>query len=191
MNGFFKIEGFSKALETAQRAGLKGKFQIEHRNDAGELIDTYDVPNGIVDEGLNHILNTQFHQGTQVATWYIGLVDNSGWTAFKRLPPILAGRSSRLIQRLTELSGMKMPHRRVRSATVIRPTSRSIPRATSKASSFPVTTSRVPGTPEPCGVRLRSRQSSRLPMLWSTAAFSAIVSVANGDTLKITYTVSG
>jgi len=29
--------------------------------------------NIIVTEGLNHILDTQFHAGTQVTTWYIGL----------------------------------------------------------------------------------------------------------------------
>ena len=36
----------------------------------------------IVDVGLNHILETEFHSGAQVTTWYIGLVDNAGFSAF-------------------------------------------------------------------------------------------------------------
>jgi len=61
---------------------LKGKYYVEHRDIEGNLKGVYAFPNGIVDEGLNHILDTQFHATTQVGTWYAGLVDNSGWTAF-------------------------------------------------------------------------------------------------------------
>lgn len=42
---------------------------------AGEVIDEFEFPNLIVNEGLNHILDVQFHNVTQVATWYIGLFE--------------------------------------------------------------------------------------------------------------------
>jgi len=65
-----------------QKTKLSGHFVIEHRDREGDLKGVYDVPNGIVDEGLNHILDTEFHGSSQIGTWYIGLVDNSGFTAF-------------------------------------------------------------------------------------------------------------
>jgi len=35
----------------------------------------FDTSNGgIVNEGINHILNTEFHAGSQETTWYIGLL---------------------------------------------------------------------------------------------------------------------
>ena len=179
MNGFFKIEGFSKALETAQRAGLKGKFQIEHRNDAGDLVGTYDVPNGIVDEGLNHILNTQFHQGSQVATWYIGLVDNSGWTAFNDADTLASHSGWSEFTSYTETNRVEWDEDAASSRSI----------SNSNTANFSINAS---GNLK--GIFISSnnvKSTGNTGTLWSTAAFSATVSVANGDTLKITYTVSG
>lgn len=51
-----------------------GRFHIEHvRN--GEVIDVEDVTNLVVNEGLDHLLNTVFHGGTQIGTWYLGLFE--------------------------------------------------------------------------------------------------------------------
>ena len=61
---------------------IKGRYHVEHYGEDGVLKGTYDFPNGIVDEGLNHILDTQFHNTAQVGTWYLGLVNNSGWSSF-------------------------------------------------------------------------------------------------------------
>src|SRR4030042_322192 len=61
---------------------LKGAFKIEHRDADGGVKGVYEFPNGIVDDGLNSILDVQCHGASQIATWYVGLVNNSGWTAF-------------------------------------------------------------------------------------------------------------
>ncbi len=43
----------------------------------------FDTSNGgIVNEGINHILNTEFHAGSQETTWYIGLLDATGSPPF-------------------------------------------------------------------------------------------------------------
>ena len=59
----------------------RGKFHVKQLRD-GKVIAEFDVPNGIVDVGLNHILETEFHAGAQITAWYIGLVDNAGFSAF-------------------------------------------------------------------------------------------------------------
>lgn len=53
-----------------------GRFFVEHIRD-GEVIDREDVTNLVVNEGLDHILNTVFHGGTQVGTWYLGLFEGN------------------------------------------------------------------------------------------------------------------
>lgn len=58
----------------------RGHFKVEHwRN--GKRINEYVFPNGITNEGKNKLLNVMFHGTTAVATWWLGLVDNSGYTA--------------------------------------------------------------------------------------------------------------
>lgn len=58
----------------------RGKFQIEHfRN--GELIGQYDADNGVTNQGKNRTLDDTFNTGFQSGTWYLGLIDNSGFSA--------------------------------------------------------------------------------------------------------------
>lgn len=53
-----------------------GRFEIEHWR-RGELLDTDECPNLVVNEGLNHILNTVFNGGTPVGTWYLGVFEGN------------------------------------------------------------------------------------------------------------------
>lgn len=71
---------------------VSGKFHVlVYRR--GFLIWDRRLPNGVTDEGLNHIMGTQFLSGTQVGPWKIGLINvgavlspsdtmasHSGWT---------------------------------------------------------------------------------------------------------------
>ena len=61
----------------------KGTFAVEHYDSLGNLLATYEFPNGITNEGKDHILDTEFNDGVAVAnnSWFIGLVDLSGFTA--------------------------------------------------------------------------------------------------------------
>ncbi len=63
----------------------KGHFKIEHLRE-GKLIGVYEAPNLIVNEGKNRLLDTMFGltaSFTKYETWYIGLVDNAGFTNFQ------------------------------------------------------------------------------------------------------------
>jgi len=62
------------------RLGLRGRFVVEHwRN--GKRINEYHFSNGIVNEGKNKLLDAMFHGTTQISSWWLGLIDNSGYTA--------------------------------------------------------------------------------------------------------------
>lgn len=156
----------------------QGCFLVEHRNKAGKLIGVYRVPNGIVDVGMNHILETTFHAGAQSSTWYIGLVDNAGWTAFATGDTMAshAGWSES-----TVYSQGTRPQWTMGAAAA-----RQITNATTVDFS-------INGSATLKGIFIvdDSTKSGSAGTLWATAAFSSTVSVQSGDTLKITYTVSG
>lgn len=59
---------------------LGGRFQVEHwRGD--EKLATYDIHNEITTEGKDALLDIMFANDTQIATWYLSLVDVAGFTA--------------------------------------------------------------------------------------------------------------
>lgn len=157
---------------------VRGFFLVEHRNKAGKLIGIYRVPNGIVDVGMNHILETEFHAGAAVTTWYIGLVDNSGWTAFADGDTMgsHAGWSES-----TVYSAGTRPQWTMGAAS-----GRQITNAATV--DFAINGSAVL---KGIFITSDSAKSGSAGTLWATAAFSSTVSVQSGDTLKITYTVSG
>jgi len=60
------------------KTGIKFKntFELEHvRN--GIIIAKHIFPNGVTDVGINSILGVQFHNDTQIAAWYLGLIDDA------------------------------------------------------------------------------------------------------------------
>ena len=134
-------------------------------------------PNGIVDVGMEHILDTEFVAGSQSTIWYIGLVDNNGWTDF--------------------LDGDTMGSHTTWAESTVYPGTR--PQWTvGAASSRQVTNAStvdfaINGSATLKGIFVvnENTRGGSSGVLWATASFSSTVAVQNGDTLKITYTVSG
>jgi hypothetical protein len=158
-----------------QRMPMCGAYYIEHRNAAGKLIGLYRVPNGITDQGMNDLLDVHFGADTQHTSWYIGLIDNSGYTGVAPGDTLAshAGWSE-----ATPYSGNRV------AWSVGTASSRSISNGTT--ADFSITSSATLK-----GIMVTDQASGTSGILWSTALFSSTVSVINGDTLKITYTVSG
>jgi hypothetical protein len=128
--------------------------------------------NLVVNEGLQHILDSTFAAGTQVTTWYVGLTDNSptpaaadtlashtGWTEF------------------TEYTGDRQEYVETR-------TNQQLSNSGSKAS-FPIT-----GAGGGVGgAFLASAASGTTGTLMCVAALTGgNRTVANGDTVEVTYT---
>lgn len=162
-----------------QSVMLKGRFVVEHRDRDDSLKALYEFPNGIVDVGLNHILDTQFNGGTPVTTWYIGLVDNSGFSAFADGDTLSShagwsesttyGESNRVTW-ASDAAGTRAISNSVTADFSVN--------ATGNLKGIFVSSNNVKST-------------GNTGTLWSTAAFSSVVATANGDTLKVTYTISG
>ena len=158
---------------------LKGRFVVEHKDVDGNVKGTYEFPNGIVDEGLNSILGVQFNGASQIGTWYIGLVDNAGWSAFADADTLSSHAGWTESTTYSESNRVEWEEDA--------PASRAISNTTTADFS-------VNATGNLKGIFVSSnnvKSTGNTGTLWSTAAFSAVVATANGDTLKVTYTVSG
>lgn len=156
----------------------KGKFQIEHRNNLGELLGVYDIDNAIVDVGLNHILGVEFGAITQVATWYIGLIDNASFTALAN------GDTMSSHSGWIENAGYSNSNRPTWTAGTA--SARSITNGSTVDFTINAT-----NTIKGIFITSDNTKSGTSGTLWSTASFGSTVSVTSGDTLKVTYTVSG
>jgi hypothetical protein len=156
----------------------RGKFRIEHRNKDGKLLGIYEVPNGIVDVGLNHILETEFHSGSQVTTWYIGLIDNASFSALAAADTMASHAGWVESADYTEAN---------------RPTWTAGAAAARTITNAVTVDFSINATKTIKGIFITSNntKSGTTGTLWSTAAFGSTVSVNNGDTLKVTYTLSG
>jgi len=154
-----------------------GKFHVQHLRD-GKVINEFDVPNGIVDVGLNHILETEFHAGAQITTWYIGLVDNAGFSAFANADTMASHAG------WAESSAYMEANRPTWTAGAA--ASRQITNATTVDFSINATV-----TIKGLFITSNNTKGGSTGTLWSTAAFGSTVSLNNGDTLKVTYTLSG
>lgn len=161
------------------KLGLQGRFRVEHYDRQGKLKGTYRFPNGIVDVGLNLILDVMFHNTpAPSATWYIGLVDNAGFTAFANADTMAShtGWAESTAYTQTARPAWTEGAASARSITNAATVDFSINATVTLKGIFVVDNATKSGT---------------TGTLWSTAAFASNVSAVNGDTLKITYTVSG
>lgn len=55
---------------------IGGIFTYEHIRD-GKVIDTWEEPNLVVDQGLNYALDSAFSGGTSITSWYVGVFKNN------------------------------------------------------------------------------------------------------------------
>lgn len=160
------------------KLGLSGKFHIEHYDKDGKLLGTYDMNNGITNQGKNALLDIMFHGSTQVTTWYIGLIDNAGWSAESAGDTLTSHAGWVELTPGTDYTGNRLAWTEDAAA------SQAITNSTSV--NFPMLTTKTVK-----GVFIASVATGTSGTLWATADFASTVSVVNGDTLKITYTVNG
>lgn len=161
-----------------EKMRLRGKFTVQHFNKAGKLLNEFDVDNGITDVGLNKILDDMFNSGTQSATWYVGLIDNSGFSALANSDTMSSHAGWSESTAYTEANRVTWG---VGAAS-----SRSVTNASTVDFSINATV-----TINGIFVVDNNTKGGTTGTLWATASFSSAVVASNGDTLKVTYTVSG
>jgi len=69
-----------RARKSEDQLQPRGRFVVEHfRN--GVKIGQYEFPNGITNQGKNKLLDVMFHAVSAATTWWLGMIDNAGYTA--------------------------------------------------------------------------------------------------------------
>ena len=69
-----------RARKSEDQLQPRGRFVVEHfRN--GVKIGQYEFPNGITNQGKNKLLDVMFHGVSAATTWWLGMIDNAGYTA--------------------------------------------------------------------------------------------------------------
>lgn len=152
---------------------LTGEYKMECFDKNGILKWTDKYKNLVVNEGLQHILDTEFSGGTPVTTWYLGLTDG---TPTVNAADTLASHAGWVEE--TGYTGNRQAWVEVRSG-------QSMTNSASVAV-FPIT-----GTATIGGGFLCSVATTTTGVLMSAAALSGgDRAVANGDTVNLTYTLS-
>lgn len=189
------VELVRAAKPTANQLPLRGRFQVEHiRN--GKVIGNYDFPNGITTEGKNFLEDVMFHAITPITTWYLGLIDLTGFSALAAADIYdnidQAGNGWDEFKTYTDDANA--------DSTTTRPAwTEGAASAGSITNSSPVIFD-ITGTGTVKGVFLCGGTNAQTKgdhtagtahKLWATALFTGgDVAVLNGDQLKVTYTVS-
>lgn len=151
----------------------KCRYYIQHFNKAGELIGTYELKNDITNQGKNALLDIMFHGTTQVTTWYIGLIDSSGYTAVAA-GDTLASHAG--WNEFTNYTGNR-------------------PAWPEDAASGQITTNgtaitiAILGSGTLKGTFLASVATGTSGTLWGTALYTTPPAVTNGDSFKVTYSI--
>lgn len=169
-----------------QQLILGGTFHCEHRRfkeyrvvggweKIYQTIDEWDVHNLVTNEGLNHLLNTEFDAGTPVTSWFIGIFQGN-------YTPLSTDTAANIASNSTECSSYTSPTRPAWTAAAA--SSQSISNTASPATftfngsvtvygAFLISNSTISGTSGTC---------------FSAAQFGASKAVVNTDQLIITYT---
>lgn len=155
---------------------LRGNYCLQIIRD-GKVIAELEGHNDITNAGLGKILDVMFNGATQITAWYMGLVDNAGWTAFANTDTAAAHAGWTEFQTYDETDR---------------------PEWTAGNSSSQVTTNSaavvftIGGSGALKGIFIGSlsTKGGTTGTLWSTAAFALPVAVQDNDVLNLTYTVT-
>lgn len=157
-------------------AGLRvgGKFICEHvRN--GEIIDEWETPNIVVNEGLNALLNIMFAATAQITTWYIGVFE-ANYT------PVATVTAATITAASTESTAYTEATRPAYNEAAA--ASQSITNSANKATFTFNATKTIYGA----FLVSASAKSATTGTLFSAAQFSAAKAVVLDDQLLLTYT---
>jgi len=156
------------------------KIQVFDKD--GNLKHETSALNGVVDTGIEHMLDRTFNSATDEPTWYIGLM-NASPTLDPSDTILAAGHSG-----WTEFTAYSSPATRQTWSN-----GAASSRAVTNATTADFTISG--GASTVSGIFVCTESTISGPgtgeILWATAEFASAASVTGGDTLKVTYTVSG
>lgn len=157
---------------------FKGHFEIECVGKDGRTKWKTTAENDVTNEGLNSVLDVMFHGSSQITTWYIGLIRDDNYSALANADTMSSHAGWEEADEYSESTRQEW--------TEGAASSQSITNAATVDFSINATETMK-------GIFLTSSatKSGTSGTLWATALFSSgDQAVANGDTLKVTYTVT-
>jgi len=156
---------------------LRGHFSIQHFR-KGKLLDTYEIDNGIVTVGFNKLLDIMFNAAIQINMWYMGLIDNVGFTGLATTDIMGAHAGWTELITYTQANRPALNTGTLASAQTL------------VASSVTIFT--INSTQNVKGVFIvnDNTKAGTAGLLWCTALLDSVKPVANGDSFKILYTLS-
>jgi hypothetical protein len=163
--------------EDLPRIGFKGEFRVQCHNPDGTLAWEEVFPNGTCNSGITDNLTTYFASGTPITTWYLGLIDNAGFTA------LAVGDTMASHGGWAESVAYSQTVRQTWSPTV---TGQSITNNT--AATF---TSNATPTIKGAFLCSSNVKGGTTGILWATGAFGSTQTLTNGQVLSVTYTCTG
>lgn len=160
---------------------LAGVFHVFHVRDGG-IIDEWDAPNIITDEGLDHVLTSVLAGGTQITSWFLALKDNTG-------DPI-DGTETYAAPAFTEITDYSEANRPAWTAGAV--AGQSVDNSGSPASFSINATVSIFGIAVVGGGTGGNTKGDTAGggTMYSLANFSAQRDLNNGDTLEVTYTAT-
>jgi hypothetical protein len=163
---------------TSFRTG--GWFYVECLKPDGMLRWSAWAKNGVTNSGLDSMNNIYFVASAQIATWYLGLVDNQGFVAFSAADTMSAhGGWAEAVY----YSNTNRP-----TWTPASSTGQTVVNSSPIAFNINANSKVVKGL----FLASDSGKGNTIGLLWATAAFSGGTQSCNsGDTLQATYSVSG
>lgn len=166
----------SELNHLSSRATIGGVFHCAIRRD-GKIIDEWDEPNLVTNEGLNHALDAVLSGGTQITSWYIGIFEGNA-------TPAATWTAANVTANSTECTAYDEATRQ--AWTEAGASSQSITNSAAKA------TFTINATKTVYGAFLvsNSTKSATTGTLFSAARFSASRALVAADELLVTYTVN-
>lgn len=160
------------------KLGLKGKWTLQLISQEGGIKAEQEFNNGITDEGIEYLLDAGFNDGAKITTWYIGLIDNSGFTSLNAADT-MASHSG-----WTESAAYSDATRQEWTSGAAN--DRAITNSTTVDFAMNATV-----TLRGIFITSDNTKSGSAGVLWSTAQFLSTVNAVDTDTLRVTYTLSG
>jgi len=156
---------------------VAGQFSFELLKKDGS-IQKIEALNAVTNVGKNGLLDIMFNDGTQLTTWYCGLVNNASFTAFAPTTDTMDSHAGWI-----EFTGYTEGTREEWTSGAA--SSQSITNSTAMEFTINAT-----ATLKGAFIASNSTKSGTTGTLWSTVAFSNTVAVESGDVFRVTYTLN-
>lgn len=164
----------------APATGIKprGYFTIQHIRDGKILQEIPLVPNGVVNEGKDYILNAGFNDATsKIQDWAIGLIDNASFSALADTDTMASHPGWIEFTTYSEVTRPEWDPGAAASQQITNAVLRD----------FNITGS---GTLYGVFISSDDTKGGTTGTLWATAAFAATIPVNASDLIRIAYTVT-